>query len=126
MKWWQQKRGSTSYSYYDPLNKDGGNGKKHLDGIFAYLQDEHKRKFKSDMDISGWRLVRSTKDTPQQNKYNPKNNYDCGVFVCLFADFIALDCAPIFDFDEQHINKCRELIALAIMNGCAINYNLND
>ncbi len=61
-----------------------------------------------------------------RTKYNDENVYDCGVFVCLFADFIALDCAPIFDFDEEYINKCRELISLAIMNECAIDYNLND
>ena len=112
--------------YYDSLNKEGGNGEKYLNGILAYLQDEHKRQFKSDMDISGWSLVPSTKETPQQTKYNDENVYDCGVFVCLFADFIALDCAPIFDFDEEYINKCRELISLAIMNECAIDYNLND
>lgn len=67
-----------------------------------------------------------SKETPLQTKYNDENVYDCGVFVCLFADFIALDCAPIFDFDEEYINKCRELISLAIMNECAIDYNLND
>eukprot|EP00986_Skeletonema_menzelii_P016130 scaffold13767_cov80-Skeletonema_menzelii.AAC.1 len=60
-----------------------------------------------------------------ETKYNKKNGHDCGVFACLFADFIAMDCAPIFDFDEECINKCRELIALAIMNECAIDYNLN-
>ena len=110
--------------FYDSLNKKGGNGEKYLNGILAYLQDEHKRQFKSDMDTSGWSLVPSTKATPQQTKYNKKNCYDCGVFVCLFADFIALDCDPIFDFDEGYINKCRELIALSIMENYAIDHRL--
>eukprot|EP00986_Skeletonema_menzelii_P002347 scaffold636_cov93-Skeletonema_menzelii.AAC.1 len=98
---------------------------KYLKGILEYLKDEHERQFKSDMHTSEWRLVPCTEDTPQQTKYNKENGHDCGVFVCLFADFIAMDCTPIFDFDEECINKCRELISLAIMNECAIDYNLN-
>jgi len=46
------------------------------------------------------------------------------VFVCLFADFIAMDCAPIFNYDEASINKCRDRIALSIMDNCAIDRHL--
>ena len=103
--------------YYDSLK---WNGTKYLKGILQYLQDDYKRQFRSDMDTSEWRLVLCTEDTPQQGAYNKNNAWDCGVFVCLFADFIAMDCDPIFDYDEASINKCRERIALSIMDGCAM------
>ncbi|KAL7490585.1 hypothetical protein ACHAWT_000151, partial [Skeletonema menzelii] len=92
--------------YYDSYySMDKGEGDKYLKGILEYLKDEHERQFKSDMHTSEWRLVPCTEDTPQQTKYNKENGHDCGVFACLFADFIAMDCAPIFDFDEECINK---------------------
>ena len=110
--------------YYDSF-KGVGKGEKYLKGVLNYLKDEHQRLFKSDMDTSVWRLIPCTEDTPQQTKYNKDNDFDCGVFVCLFADFIAMDCAPIFDFDEDCIDKCREWIALSIMKNCVMDYNLN-
>lgn len=101
--------------YYDSYEGEG-KGRKYLNGILQYLKDEHKRQFKSDMDESEWRLVTcSTIDTPQQ-----LNGCDCGVFVCLFADFIAMDCAPVFD--QSCIDKCRDWIALSILGNCAIDY----
>ena len=107
--------------YYDSF-KGVGKGEKYLKGVLDYFKDEHQRQFKSDMDASEWRLVPCTEDTPQQTKYNEENDYDCGVFLCLFADFIVMDCAPIFDFDEECINKYREWIALAIRQNCAMKY----
>lgn len=46
------------------------------------------------------------------------SGYDCGVFTCMFSDFISNDCPLVFD--QNHINQCRERIALSIMKGCAI------
>ena len=109
--------------YYDSF-KGVGKGEKYLKGVLGYLKDEHQRLFKSDMDTSAWRLVRCTEDTQQQTKYNEDNDFDCGAFVCLFADFIAMDCAPIFDFDEDCIEKYREWIAVAIKTNCVTDYIL--
>lgn len=44
--------------------------------------------------------------------------YDCGVFTCMFADFISKDCPLLFE--QEHISQCRERIALAILRGQAI------
>jgi sentrin-specific protease 1 len=44
--------------------------------------------------------------------------YDCGVFTCMFADFLSKDCPLVFD--QEHISQCRERIALAILKGQAI------
>ena len=44
--------------------------------------------------------------------------YDCGVFTCMFGDFVTKDCEPVFQ--QEHINQCRDRIALSIMKNCAI------
>ena len=92
--------------YYDSY-KGKGKGEKYLKGVLQYLKDEHMRQFKKPMDESEWQLVPCTADTPQQG-----DGHNCGVFVCLFADFIALGCHPMFDFNLEHLTKCRKWIAL--------------
>lgn len=49
-----------------------------------YLHDEMEHKKKQKFDSEGWKLVSSTVDTPQQ-----ANGSDCGVFSCMFADFLS-------------------------------------
>lgn len=44
--------------------------------------------------------------------------FDCGVFTCMFADFVTKDCEPVFN--QTHITQCRQRIALSIMKNCAI------
>ncbi len=44
--------------------------------------------------------------------------WDCGVFTCMFADFLSMNCSLLFE--QGHISQCRERIALSIMNGKAI------
>jgi len=44
--------------------------------------------------------------------------FDCGVFTCMFADFVTKDCEPVFQ--QEHITQCRQRIALSIMKNCAI------
>lgn len=44
--------------------------------------------------------------------------YDCGVFTCMFADFLSKDC-PLM-FTQHHVDQCRQRIALSIMSGQAI------
>jgi len=96
--------------YYDSM---GGPGMIKLKGLLQYLKDEWKAKKGGEMDVSEWKLVACTKDTPQQ-----LNGFDCGVFTCMFADFVTKDCEPVFQ--QQHITQCRDRIALSIMKNCAI------
>ena len=42
---------------------------------------------------------------------------DCGVFVSMFSYFISIDCSLVFD--QDHIDHCRNIIALSIMDNCA-------
>lgn len=44
--------------------------------------------------------------------------FDCGVFTCMFCDFISKDCPLVFN--QEHIDQCRDRIALSIMKNCAI------
>jgi hypothetical protein len=41
--------------------------------------------------------------------------YDCGIFTCMFADFLSR-YLPLM-FSQEHIDHCRERIAMSIMHG---------
>jgi sentrin-specific protease 1 len=123
--------------YFDSM---GGTEMNKLEGLLEYLKDEWRAKKGGEMDVSGWRLVRCTPDTPQQKNgelvccldccdellheltlfvlFGITLGYDCGVFTCMFSDFISNDCPLVFD--QRHVNQCRERIALSIMKNCAI------
>lgn len=92
----------------------GSNGNRYLDALFNYIQDEHMDKKKCPLpDAESWELVPTQRDTPRQT-----NGHDCGVFTCMFADFLSKDTALVFN--QDHIDQCRERIALSIMKGKAI------
>ena len=92
----------------------GGSGRVYLDALFQYIKDEHQAKKGSPLpDEDQWELVPTQRDTPRQ-----RNGFDCGVFTCMFADFVSKDCPLIFN--QDHINQCRHRIALSILNGKAI------
>jgi len=96
--------------FYDSM---GGSGMRYLEGLQKYLKDEHLDKKKSKLDMSDWTLVPSQASTPQQ-----ENSFDCGVFSCMFADFLSRD-VPL-TFTQEHVTQCRERIALSIMIGNAL------
>jgi len=96
--------------FYDSM---GGGGQRYVNGLLRYFEDEHKDKKKASLDTSEWNLVSCQPDTPQQ-----LNGFDCGVFTCMFADFLSRDMPLIFS--QEHVTECRERIALSIMNGSAL------
>ena len=95
--------------FYDSM---GGSGKEYLNAIYRYLQDEHLDKKKCELP-GDWELRTCDGSTPRQ-----LNGYDCGVFTCMFADF--LSTGSPFVFGQDHVTHCRERIALAILNGKAL------
>lgn len=98
--------------FYDSM---GGSGMDYMKDLMRYLKDEHQAKKGSPLpDEDKWRLVPCTSDTPMQ-----QNGFDCGVFTCMFADFLSKNC-PL-TFSQEHVTQCRERIALSIMNGSAIH-----
>jgi len=99
--------------FYDSMSGDG-DGDRYLEGLMQYLKNEHEDKKGCPLpDEDEWELVECTADTPQQ-----RNGFDCGVFTCMFCDFLSTDC-PL-TFSQEHITQCRERIALSIMKGVAI------
>lgn len=100
----QEKR----IQYYDSM--DGG-GMKCLSILLRYLHDEMQHKKKSEFDGSEWKLVPSTPETPQQH-----NGSDCGVFTCIFADYISRN-QPL-DFSQRDMAYHRHRMVLHIVEGC--------
>ncbi|XP_076235325.1 uncharacterized protein LOC143179827 [Calliopsis andreniformis] len=68
-----------SIRYYDSM---GGNNPKCLSALRQYLEDESLDKKKKPYDTSNWKLE-CAKNIPQQ-----MNGSDCGVFSCMFAEYI--------------------------------------
>jgi len=96
--------------FYDSLL---GSGMDYLKSLMEYLKDEHRNKFKKELDTSNWELLDCQPNTPQQ-----ENGYDCGVFTCMFADYLSRDM-PL-TFNQANVTECRQRIALSIVNGCAL------
>ena len=98
--------------FYDSM---GGGGMYYMRAILQYLKDEWARKNngKELPHLSEWKLVTCTSDTPRQT-----NCFDCGVFTCMFADFLSMDY-PL-SFTQEHATRYRERIALSILQGCVI------
>jgi len=92
-----------SIQYYDSM---GGRNFKCLKLILKYLMLEHDNKKGEDFHPSGW-LLMNVKNCPQQSNY-----WDCGVFVCMFAEYLSRD-APL-NFSQKHMDKFRKQIALEI------------
>jgi Ulp1 family protease len=93
----------------------GGDGTYYLKALLEYVKDEWKSKNQGEAlpNLEEWKLVSTTIDTPMQ-----ENGWDCGVFTCMFADFLGLGY-PL-SFKQEHITQCRERIALSILKGSAI------
>jgi len=92
-----------SIKYYDSM---GGSNTNCLQLILKYLMLEHDDKKGEDYHPSGW-LLMNVKNCPRQ-----MNHWDCGVFVCMYAEYLSRD-APL-NFSQQHMGKFRRQIALEI------------
>lgn len=93
--------------YYDSL---GGNNPKCLNIIFDYLKEEHKNKKNKEFECSGWKLM-DADDCPQQ-----ENCYDCGVFTCVNAEYLARDAK--LDFTQNDMPMFRQKISYEILKNC--------
>lgn len=92
-----------SIKYYDSL---GGRNFKCLKRILKYLILEHINKKGIEFSPGGW-LLRNMTKCPQQ-----ENLWDCGVFVCMYAEYLSRD-APL-RFSQKHMTKFRIQIASEI------------
>ena len=63
----------------------GSGGHEYTNGLLRYLKDEWDAKNGGELpDADKWKIVGAVDGVPRQ-----KNGFDCGVFSCMFADFIS-------------------------------------
>ena len=93
--------------YYDSL---GGTGRDYMEAMLEYLGKEHMRLYGCSMDKTGWCLIPSKRSLPRQS-----NTYDCGVFLCLFFDY--LSSKRPFNFSAIDMPLARRRIAKSILDG---------
>ena len=79
----------------------------YLRALERYFQDEHKDKKKQE-DDRPWTLVPCTDDTPRQ-----RNGFDCGVFVCVFSEYLSR--GRELTFTQEDVTVCRERIGYSII-----------
>jgi len=96
----KQKR----FEYYDSL---GSSNDSCLKTLKKYLLDESMDKRKNPIDLSDWEDYQP-KDIPLQ-----KNGYDCGVFMCKYAD--CTSAGRPFLFKQLHMPYFRQLMILEIV-----------
>jgi ubiquitin C-terminal hydrolase len=97
--------------YYDSY---GSTDRAMLEGLLMYLMDEYKAKNGGQvMDVSEWKLVPCTSDTPRQD-----NGYDCGLFILSYMHAISQGCGLVLE--QSNMNKYRIRIAISILNNCYI------
>jgi len=101
--------------YFDSLGDDGTT---YINATYQYIQDEHLKMFHHTLPAQNtWRLITCRGATPQQN-----NNYDCGVFVCLFAEALTRNATPSFS-QEDITDSTRLWIMEAILQKCIPSSN---
>ena len=54
-----------------------------LEALFKYIGDEYKGLSKPSPNFEDWEFKVDEESTPRQ-----RNGFDCGVFVCMFADYL--------------------------------------
>mmetsp|Transcript_36621 Transcript_36621/g.79758 ORF Transcript_36621/g.79758 Transcript_36621/m.79758 type:complete len:645 (+) Transcript_36621:548-2482(+) len=92
--------------YFDSM---GGRGEEYLKAVLSYLKQEHEAKKGRPLPRADeWNLVCCTTDTPRQ-----VNDYDCGVFMCEFCDYISVD-EPLA-FGQEQMLLFRKIITLSLM-----------
>lgn len=93
------------FEYYDSM---GSPNKTALKAMRNYLIQEYKDKKKQQFDLTGWSDY-MPRDIPQQ-----QNGYDCGVFMCRYADCISQN--KPFNFKQKDMITIRKRMILDILS----------
>ncbi|XP_060871989.1 sentrin-specific protease 1-like [Metopolophium dirhodum] len=91
-------------THYDSILK--GDRAVYRDDVFKYLEQEYQEKFGESLPKNNWKKVKG--DNPCQI-----NKVDCGVFVCMYAEYISRDVA--FNFCHEHMLFFRKLMAYELL-----------
>lgn len=92
--------------YYDSM---GHPNQRVLDALEDYLKEESMDKKKQIFDMSEW-SKENVRDCPRQ-----MNGSDCGVFSCMFAEFLSRDSK--ISFNQQHMQYFRTKMVYEIASG---------
>ncbi|CBY40059.1 unnamed protein product [Oikopleura dioica] len=87
----------------------GGKNPKCLAALFDYLKIESVEKTKRAL-CDDWKTESISGKIPQQ-----QNTNDCGVFSCVFADYISRDAA--FNFSQADMPNLRNLVKYELLKG---------
>ena len=101
--------------YYDSMT---GDGQRYLDAIMEWVKDtgQYSTKPQVHVEKKEWDLIHVS-DLPQQG-----NGYDCGMFLCMFSDFLS-DDVPLNVFSQADMEHFRQKIGTDIIRG-NLNYGL--
>lgn len=80
-----------------------------LEALKKYLHEESLDKKKVPYNTSDW-SVECVRDCPQQ-----RNGSDCGVFSCMFAEFVSRDSK--ISFEQEHMQYFRRKMVYEIASG---------
>jgi Ulp1 family protease len=101
----------------DSLPKENGR-KAHLDNILRYLKDEHSR-VRPNHTQPEWLLIPASTARNTLINFIPRQDHDtndCGIFTCLFMDYLMLKL-PLHELTQQRIRKYgREWLCSSILN----------
>jgi len=124
--------------YYDSMR---GRGKKYCEAIWKWISDEAKTRGRGE-DRKEWRLVDFFNEEEvktflfktgneaifdakytEHDTYVPQqdNGHDCGMFVCMNADFVSDDIPLLGAFSQGHMEHFRLKVGTDILRG-SINY----
>ncbi len=98
--------------YFDSLLKKTRGNKQALVALLGYLKDEHQDK--KNVPLLENYEAEIAKEAPQQG-----NMDDCGVFVCLFAEYYCRNAE--MTFSQNDIQMMRRKIVFEIMQECLIH-----
>lgn len=93
-------------NYYDSMRKPNDPV---LQALLEYLSAESMDKKGVPFDKTGW-MMENLYEIPQQN-----NGSDCGVFSCMFAEFVTRN-RPI-TFSQKNMTYFRQKMAVEILTG---------
>lgn len=100
----QQKR----ILYRDALRNDG---KEYTSVTMMYLVDEMQDKRNEVINTAEWDVQEiSPADSPQQ-----KNGFDCGMFVCMYADYMLQDLPE--QFSQKDMPMLRKKVCCCVLEG---------
>eukprot|EP00742_Colponemidia_sp_Colp-10_P008167 GILJ01008823.1.p2 GENE.GILJ01008823.1~~GILJ01008823.1.p2 ORF type:complete len:436 (-),score=65.68 GILJ01008823.1:2219-3526(-) len=84
-----------------------------LNALLKYLVDEYKDKKGGDLDTTMWRKRNAKSSVPRQS-----NGYDCGMFICKFAECVSEDRS--WDFDQSQMRTFRKRMVLELISANVI------